>query len=193
MDLKYQLSNRLDGVAHHTGWCRSQSVKHADTAKSKNWRTFAGGSPKHPAERHILSAHVEVAYSMFSSWPIDRAKLGKGDVGIDFPCGVEVKSSDQCGGSPRMLFYPKELEDKVFKSKRRGDPLRFLVMGYVEPDDCRIVTLMGAVTVAEYMEHRYHDPKLRSNGYAMDSSWLRPLEDVLTPDCFPDRFSPWFQ
>lgn len=79
---------------------RSESMGHRDTKNSQNWTGGPGW------KRHVAGGRAEVAYTKWSGQPLTRNVIGRGDGGIDFADGTQLKSSEHA--MPNVLVPKKQ-------------------------------------------------------------------------------------
>jgi len=152
---------------------RSGSMNHADTVNSKNMR------PDRPGYwRHYVGIIGELAYSWFSEQvlgiiqKVDIKTIGRGDTGIDFPDGSQIKATD-CHKVPRLMV--------IVSQWKRKEEKRFVlawIRWNVKP--LPTVSLMGWITREEFEKlHRIEDAG-RAMGPSMwvDHKELHPMETL---------------
>ena len=85
-----KLSDEDINFATDLGKRRSASMGHKDTKNSKNF--FANKPPWH---RHVVGAIGEVAFAKVTGQKVDTKTIGRGDGGVDFKNGVQIKSTEK--------------------------------------------------------------------------------------------------
>ena len=88
--LSVRLSVEDINFATELGKKRSASMGHKDTKNSKNF--FANKPPWH---RHVVGAIGEVAFAKVTGQKVDTKTIGRGDGGVDFKNGVQVKATEK--------------------------------------------------------------------------------------------------
>tara|TARA_R110001599_G_scaffold166901_3_gene356742 strand:- start:1424 stop:1897 length:474 start_codon:yes stop_codon:yes gene_type:complete len=98
-------------------WCknlamkRSGSMNHANTKNSTNFFKDKPGW-----WRHYVGACGELAYAILTNQKVDTTTIGKGDTGIDFKDGVDVKSINSSFRPNRLLLLEKQFNRKIADS-----------------------------------------------------------------------------
>ena len=142
---------------------RSGSMGHSATKNSGN---FFNDKP--PWYRHYVGAVGEVAFGALYGMDVDSETIGRGDSGVDFAGGIQVKTSD-AEKMPRLMFPKGQWERKIadeYVLMWFKPPNWVMVVGSIRRDD--------AEKVKEIMEFG------RGTTYVIDNRHLTEFIKVST-------------
>ena len=135
---------------------RSGSMNHADTKNSQNFI-----KDKQPWWRHFIGVVGEMAYSIYSDYPIDQTTIGRGDSGVDFPNGVQVKASDTVL-KPNLMFPVSQFNRKI---------ARTYVLVWVFPTGHQ-AEIIGSISREDIEKHRTEHDFGYGNTYIVSNKHL---------------------
>lgn len=144
-------------------WCldlglkRSGSMGHMETPNSKDMMKGSTYGNVPPWFRHYLGAIGEKAYSIMTGFPVNDITIGRGDSGIDFPDGYQVKCSgltkiDKATGErvlPNLLFLVDQWDRKHVLAKNFC-----LMWAYHLSDKDAWVRPMGHISIEDVLIFR---------------------------------------
>jgi len=135
-------------------------VGHASTRNSQNF--FEGSEPWY---RHFIGVLGEKAYSAYSGYPVDDQTIGRGDSGVDFPGGVQVKTA--CLESKPRLMIPQSQYDRKM--------CEYYVLAWVRSGDYSSVVILGRITRSHFDDIKESATFYVPTYFCMAKS-LEPLE-----------------
>jgi hypothetical protein len=144
-------------------WCknlaikRSGSMNHSDTLNSQNFL-----KQKPSWYRHYVGVLGELAYSIHTGQAVDETTIGKGDSGIDFEDGVQVKASDTVN-KPNLMFPVSQFNRKIAKN---------YVLAWVKLPE---VELIGRITREKILEVKTTKDYGYGNTYFVSHSHLETI------------------
>lgn len=144
-------------------WCkelamkRSGSMNHAETKNSIN--CFKNKEGWH---RHYVGLLGEYAYAQYTGQKVDDVTIGKGDKGIDFADGVDVKTSTS-KYRPNLLIFVKQFQRKVADR---------YVLAWL---DLPRVELIGSITRKKFIEVKEIKNLGYGDSYQVNRKHLTPM------------------
>lgn len=144
---------KLDDVTvergRRRGRIRSASMGHANTRNSKN---YFNGRP--PSFRHEVGAVGEFAYAQEFGFDVDETTVGRGDDGIDFPDGSQLKTP--CQPRTPRLFIGVDRHKQLLREvelHERTLPTRY-VLAWMRPDEWNVVDIIGSIEYGRWLDVR---------------------------------------
>lgn len=122
--------------------------------------------------RNRIGARGEYAYSAFSGLPVDVHTIGRGDGGVDFPNGVQVKTVWSRPDRPPLKTPFLFIDPDRWAGK--SDKAACFVLAYVS-GTFNTVHLMGSVA-REDIEARFRGPRVFAKGKR--PSWYVRHQDL---------------